>query len=80
LSVDICQAGMLTRKIIVILFDGGLPYVQCIKNRLTCENYIAKIIKKIPEASTKFQEISGVSMRNLKFHEIFRSSRHLDRQ
>jgi len=27
-------------EIIVILFNGGLPYVQCTKNHLTCENYI----------------------------------------
>jgi len=28
-------------EIIVILFTRGLPYVQCTKNRLTCENYTA---------------------------------------
>jgi len=32
---------MLTPQIIVILFTRRLPYVQCSKNRLTCENYIA---------------------------------------
>ena len=28
-------------EIIVILFTGRLPCVQCTKNRLTCENYTA---------------------------------------
>jgi len=44
---------------IVILFTC-LPYEQCTKNSLTCENYIANH-KIFSRASTKFQEISGIS-------------------
>ena len=35
------RAGLLSPEIVVILFTRGLPYVRRIKNRLTCENYVA---------------------------------------
>ena len=49
-----------TRLLIHEQQTRGLPYVQCSKNRLTCENCIAdyKIFK---EHQRKFQEISRIS-------------------
>ena len=35
---------MLSPEITVILFTRKLPHVQCTKNRLTCESYIANYI------------------------------------
>ena len=47
---------MLTPQILVILFTRRLPYVQCSKNRLTCENYIAvyKIFQEHQVNSRRF--------------------------
>jgi len=59
----------ITPEIIVILFTGGLPYVQCTKSRPTCENYIANC-KILPEEPTEFQEISSISRSNFKFEEL----------
>ena len=38
LFLSFSWARLLTPEITVILFTRGLPYVQCTKNRLTCEN------------------------------------------
>jgi len=52
---------MLTPQIIVILFTRRLPYVQCSKNRLTCENYIAvyKIFQEHQVNSRRFPVFPG---------------------
>ena len=52
---------MLTPQIIVILFTPRLPYVQCSKNRLTCENYIAvyKIFQEHQVNSRRFPVFPG---------------------
>jgi len=56
---DIHWAGMLTPEIIVILFTGGLLYVQCTKNRPTCKDYIAsyKIFQEHQLNSARFPEV-----------------------
>jgi len=55
-------AGTLTTEIIVILFTQGLPYVQCTKNHLTCEDYIAnyKIFQEHQLNSRRFLGFPGV--------------------
>jgi len=47
---------MILPEITVILFTGGLPYVQCTKNRLTCENCTAnyKIFPEHKQNSRRF--------------------------
>ena len=44
----------------ILILYTCLPYEQCTKNSLTCENYIANY-KNFSRASTTFQEISGIS-------------------
>jgi len=50
-----------TLDIIVILFTGGLPYVQCSKNRLMCENHAANytIFQERQLTSRRFPVFSG---------------------
>jgi len=46
-------------EIIVILFNGGLPYVQCTKNHLTCENYIVTHTHTHTHLTHLFLELPG---------------------
>jgi len=51
----------ITAEIIVILVTRGLPYVQCTKIRLICENYNAnhKIIQEHQLNSRRFPVFPG---------------------
>ena len=53
---------IIVSDIIVILFTGGLPYVQYTRNRLTCEHYIAnyKIFHERQLNSKRFPVFPGV--------------------
>jgi len=62
--------GVLTPEITLILF----PYVQCTKNRVTCENYIVSY--KISQERQLNSRNSSISRCNFKFWEIYRSCRH----
>ena len=57
------RAGLLIPEIVVILFTRGLPYVRRIKNRLTCENYVAnyKIFQEHRLNSRRFPGIPWVA-------------------
>jgi len=52
----------------VILFTRGLPYVQCTKNRLTRENYIAKY-KIFQEHQLNSRRFPGVG-KTLQKHDM----------
>jgi len=59
--MSINEHVMLTPEIIVVLFTRGLPYVQCTKNHLTCEKYIAnyKIFQQHQLNSRRFPVFPG---------------------
>ena len=52
---------MILPEITVILFTRGLRYVQCTKNRLTCENCTAnyKIFPEHQQNSRRFPGVPG---------------------